>query len=86
MPIYSYKCLKGHKFSQVSRKFKDSLDDYVYCPQCARVSQRQVGESMKGTTHKWAGRILEWGKPDIIVDREEDLLVEGQKPMTVIEG
>jgi len=41
---------------------------------------------MKGTTHKWAGRILEWGKPDIIVDREEDLLVEGQKPMTVIEG
>ncbi len=86
MPIYSYKCLKGHKFERLYAEFKESQEDIVFCAQCYRVSRRLVKESMKGTTHKWAGRILEWGKPDIVVDREEDLLVEGQKPMTVIEG
>ena len=84
MPVYSYKCLKGHKFDRVCivecRNFPKE------CPVCSSSARRLVKESMKGQTHKWVGRILEWGKPDIVVDREEDLLVEGQKPMTVIEG
>ncbi len=81
MPVYEYRCLGGHKSERICAV--DNRDDVVFCLKCKGRSMRQMP---KGTSSKWIGRILEWGKPDIIVDREEDLLVEGQKPMTVIEG
>ncbi len=81
MPVYEYRCLKGHKSERIC--VVDNRDEIVTCPKCGRRSLRLMP---RGTSFKWIGRILEWGKPDIVVDREEDLMVEGQKPMTVIEG
>ena len=84
MPKYEYKCMKGHKFDRVCTIDRRNFTEE--CPVCSWPALRYEKGSMSGQRHWWKGRILEWGKPDIVVAREEDLMVEGQKPMTVIEG
>ena len=76
MPVYDYTCPKGHRIERVC--VVEQRDNIVICSNCRLVMARLMP---KGTSHKWIGRILEWGKPDIIVDREEDLLdYQGQRP------
>ncbi len=82
MPVYDYTCPRGHRIERVC--IVGSRDDAISCPECRLVMARLMP---KGTSHKWIGRILEWGKPDIIVDREEDLVdYQGQRPKDMERG
>jgi len=75
MPIYEYVCDRcGHKFEGMC--VVDARDDPVLCPKCGRLARRLLSKF----SFKWVGRILEWGKPDRTVSREEDLQeYEGQR-------
>ena len=69
MALYEFRCIKGHKVERLCEM--ESRDDVVECPKCGRRMTRLMP---RGTSHKWVGRMLEWGKPDVTVAREEDLI------------
>lgn len=69
MPIYEYKCDKcGHKFELLMPVSESGTN--VQCPRCGQLARRLFSTF----SHWWVGRILEWGKPDRTVSREEDLI------------
>lgn len=75
MPIYEFKCDKcGHKFEVLS--VMACCNDLAECPKCGQLARRLFS----AFSFKWVGRILEWGKPDRTVSREEDLVeYDGQR-------
>lgn len=74
-PIYEYVCDKcGQRFEKLC--VVDARDDLMDCPKCGQLARRLFSTF----SFWWLGRILDWGKPDRIVDHEEDLLeYDGQR-------
>lgn len=75
MPIYEYKCDKCCIIFE-GMCHANCRNDPAECPECGQLARRLFSTF----SFKWVGRILEWGKPDRTVAREEDLLeYDGQR-------